>query len=310
MPELRELLDRALPDAWEAAGSSVDAAMARGSRIRRRRRIASTAAIVGSFLAVVLVASSVVGLGRGDESPPADSLKSAPAFELPALDSGEFYYWDSYPESSDEEAELLEPYDKALGDFLTADDSVLLDPGESVNFSREGRKLMRDNGGDYYMSTVGDKVVHKQPIYYTTFDSPDGESVYVDVFPRGGFTAGSTRDADWETEGDYMGPGDDATYLIACGDLVEGDGKATYDEVTVECEEVTDSTGQEVVRGLETRVSKDEGGTYYYGRIVLYRDDGTAVRVRINSEQKKDGIPALLDAMTELAAALPSDPVR
>lgn len=305
MPDLKELLGRVLPDAWEGVEAPADAAIERGTRIRRRRRAASTVTLFGSFLVVALFASSMIATWRDDTSPAEPST----TFELPTLDPAEFYYWEFDGKTYDEKSTLLDPYSKALKDFLAEDGATPLNADGPVSFIRTGRQLVHDKAGDFVATSDDDKAVHWQPYFHSTFDTPSGESVFVDVIPRGGFTTGSTEDVTWESDGDYMGLGDAPTHLIACGVHAEHSGTSAEADVTAECEPTTGPDGQDVIRAIETR-DETTGDTRYYGRVVLYRDDGTAVTVRVHSDQDESELPALLDAMTALAAALPTDPVR
>ncbi|GAA4892240.1 hypothetical protein LX16_2040 [Stackebrandtia albiflava] len=334
--DLRERIDAELPD--PPFTIDVDETVARGRRIRyRRRAVTAVAAVTASVIAVTVIA--LAGDALPTAAPPADEadVTSAPEPEpqpwltLPELDPDKEYEW--FDEGAVTKTDATDAYSAALLEFLdlrypghehpdTSSGTSVEPVGEEApEFFRVTRQLMEltwsgpDDGYD-------PRPVHLQPLYTLGYASgndiqtpayikPEAtggfEELAVEIWPAGGYTEG---------EG---GPVD----LIECEsyrEVTDFDGESVVD---ITCTELDGPDG-ELVRQSVTEVSHSKTGDTFERilRTVTYRHDGTAVVVesRVASLERTPQTP-LADlgdwwpAMTpedqrELIATLPDAVVK
>ncbi|MGH8793568.1 MAG: hypothetical protein ACRDXX_13105 [Stackebrandtia sp.] len=319
--DVKNLLDRALPDSWDAVGAGCDDAIAQGGKIRRRRRLAAGS---GVTFGVAAIAVAAVALVPGPQ-PSGKDDSPAPAASGSKESKADYYQFGKEVREDDPSAG---PYTEALTSYLEVNHPEVLKEMDDMGFGDYGFGWYTH---DVWLDSDGDMVDGEIPGNADDNGAePDADDELVASYPRlsavidgfddydtGQSTIGDpdvSAKIDVEVIPDGADPWfDGADREDLCADYVadeEADGGVN---VTVECEEAQGPKGEPVTRLREAFVETD-GATI--DRVLLHRDDGSRVLASIlyswdgDDPDKGDLEPYLgFDELTGMAAALPTDKI-
>jgi hypothetical protein len=320
MNDMKQLMERALPEQWDATGASSEAAILAGRTLRTRRRVglAASATVAAAVAAVAVAVVPTLGA-----EPAPDSHAAAAPFDLPELDPSETYYWAGLDEDAGEphNTKTVEAYRAALHEYVNSELPEIPETIETIEAEAPGWELyvegshfglFRDVDGDFVNDPDNDQdapdmavdpddeLIHQEPVYSVGYEAkygggllptPEGGDVTVTVWPSGGFLAG---------------PGESAAHLANC-EPSERDVQANQRQLLKPtCSEIRDPDGEAVLQ-VDTKVTTDEH-VHHEFTLVMYRSDGSAVVVEHSTQLEQQYLD--FDQMLGLAASLPQLPVE
>lgn len=314
MSQIRPTLGKALPEQLPPASWNSHALEARAKKSIRHRRLG------GGVLAVALLGLAVVvsvTLFPPTSDIPAGDRK--PSFPLPELSEKQEYAWHSGADSATTGS--TEKITSVLWDHLREHHPELKTssgfPDAEPDLVRGQRELWtavaRDGMYDAGPDTPGSEKVYEQPVYTLTpkgvvpFDtgrSESSESFSVAVYPKGGYEPG-TADISGEPE---LPPR--PQYLVdGCEGFKKRDGTDQLRYYDYTCSHPKAASGQEAL-AVDRTVDDYDDEVEYTRTVVLYRDDGTAVRISMSLSAPKPVEPSLSATdLLRIAEAIPDVPV-
>lgn len=287
-------------------------------RVRARRIGAGGGGLAAIAVVAVLVPTVFAGGPPAEPAEPAGIRQQDPSEYPIALDPNVEYIWGA-DESRFDEANESDAYSTtpATAELNTAWQAALDDlgfqaqPGWGDEVQRHNDVLTPDKDqSGVYGGWAGEEslVLAERPVYSASA-SDDTDQLSMEVYPAGSFLVGAGTQA---KNPSWLLP--DPRYLVpGCDPFTRSfdpaPAQTVMADVTFEC---VDSDGPDGERILSVRPSHSWDGhtTRMIAYLVVYRTDGTAVRITDRSWNEKSPLQFTDEQMTDLALALPSVPVE
>ncbi|ADD40647.1 hypothetical protein [Stackebrandtia nassauensis] len=324
-PDIRWTLSKTLPNrlpstSWDSHELEAQAEQS----IRRRRLGGGVTAVV--LLAAALLASLTLFPHAGTDVPAGSRTPSLP---LPKLDDGKQYTW--FPDTySSTKTKATQKITADLWDHLDEHHPQLrlgkIPEGSDPIVVRLQRQLWTavETVGEYEggPEVDGSKKVHEQPVYTFTpnpkfdgvpFDtdaSDFDESLAVVVYPKDGYKPGTA-----DVSGDPELPPRPEFLVEGCEDYKAKDFENQLVETEFSCSHPDAAPKRDAVAVKRTVTHYEEDGNrisevWTTNSVVLYRDDGTAVKVSMTLTTPKPIDPSLsITELLRIAEAIPDVPV-
>lgn len=339
---IKDLLNHA-GDVTPPTAFDVDAQIRRGKKASARRGIAvgglttGVVAIIGAALVALPMLTAPGGNAAG---PNPSSSSSAPAVridmpgDLPDLMSNDWYKWSTgemadLPDSSSQN-DLTRQYQEAFYAFVNSEYGGTTGGQISNGVWRNEYSLQQWTQNPLQFDELGQTinvdpptVIATQPRYTLNFGFrpfKDKEGLYLDeaeadrhddtaehvritMMPPGGFTDGV--EGNFEI---YSSQGRESWFDLAhCAPFNRHIQAGQISAVDATCDEAAGPAGGRVVNVTET--SRGSAGEYVTRKVVLYREDGSAVVVE-HMPNEAGHLSLDFAGLLKLAAALPSDPIE